>query len=79
MQRLKRFGVKLAANKCKFFMDELNFLGYHISASGFRPEKDQLKVIRDMEPPTSVKEIRQCLGFFNFYKFFVPNFSLYAG
>ena len=60
-------------------MEELNFLGYNISSDGFRPEKDKLKIVKDMQPPTSVKEIRQCLGFFNFYKFFIPNFSLYAG
>ena len=57
----------------------MNFLGYHISSLGYRPEEDKLKVVKDMLPPTSIKEIRSSLGFFNFYKMFIPNYSYYSG
>ena len=34
--------------------------------NGIRPEKDKLKIIKDMQPPQTVNEIRQPLGFLSF-------------
>ena len=78
-ERLTKYGVKLSAAKCILFQQALNVLGYHISSLGYRPEEDKLKVVKDMLPSTSIKEIRSCPGFFNFYKIFIPNYSYYSG
>ena len=36
-ERLKSSGLVLNLDKCKFVQTEVNFLGYHISASGIKP------------------------------------------
>lgn len=73
-ERIREYGVKLAAEKCQLFQTHIEFLGYKIDANEIFPAKDKLKIIQDVQPPRTVKEIRQTLGFFNFYKMFVPNY-----
>ena len=43
-ERLSRYGVKLSAAKCILFQRALNFIGYLISATGYRLEDDKLNV-----------------------------------
>ena len=62
-------------NKCHFHTKELNFLGYIISPEGVKIANDCVKTILDWEPPTSIKEVQMFMGFANFYRRFIPNFS----
>ena len=67
----------LAGNidKCHFHTKELNFLGYIISPEGVKMANDRVRTILDWEPPTSIKEVQMFMGFANFYRRFIPNFS----
>ena len=77
-QRIRNFDIKLAADKCKLLQKHMEFLGYKNNETGIRPEKDTLKIISDTQAPQTVKEIRQTLGFFTFYKMFVPYYSFFS-
>ena len=77
-QRIWRFGIKLAADECKLFQQHIEFLAYKTDKEGIRPDKDKIKIVKDMLPPQTVKEIRQTLHFFNFYKIFVPNYLFHS-
>lgn len=63
---IRPFGIKLASDKCKLFQIHIELLGYKIDKTGIKPEKYKLEVMRNMQPPRTIKEIRQTLGFFNF-------------
>ena len=67
----------LAGNidKCYFYTKELNFLSYIISLEGVKIANDCIRIILDWEPPTSIKEVQMFMGFANFYRQFIPNFS----
>jgi len=56
----------------------VEFLGFNISAYGIRPEDAKVQAIRDMRAPTNVAEVRSIMGFYNYYRCFVPNFSAIA-
>ena len=62
-RRIKIFGRKLAADKCKLFQAHIEFLCYKM-AYGIRPEKDKLKIIKDVQPQKYVKERTEALDFF---------------
>lgn len=62
--RIASYGVKLAAAKCNLFKTRLPFLRYIISGDNITPTEDKIAIIRDLQPPTTVKEIRKVLGFF---------------
>ena len=76
--RIAKFGVKLAAAKCSIMKVEVSFLGYIISGKEITPAKNKLAIVKDMTPPTTVKEIRQVLGFFNFFRMFIPNYPFFS-
>ena len=72
-ERLAQYGLKINREKCSLGVEELDFLGHHITKEGFHPLEDRVKVIRQHPLPKTVKELRRFLGHFNFYRKFVPH------
>ena len=69
---LNKYGVLLNVNKCVFGVQEVTFLGYHVSADGTRPLDDKIRAIQEFPQPKTVKELRRFLGMLNFYHRFLP-------
>src|SRR5215469_10874723 len=65
-------------NKCQFFRETLTFLGFQVSSKGVSPDPNKLKTLQHLKAPTDVSEIRSLLGFFNFFRHLIPNFSIIA-
>lgn len=78
LARLTAAGLTLKVSKCQFAMAEVDFLGYHLSTEGIRPQSEHLEVIRDFPEPTTKREVKRFLGMAGFYRQFVPNFSAIA-
>ena len=76
--RLRKNGLRISPKKCKFKMDKITLFGFEISANGIKPAHDKLENLRKMTFPTTVTEIRSFLGFTNFFRHFVPNYSLHS-
>lgn len=74
-QRLVDHGITVNTSKCVFGVQELTFLGYHISAKGIKPSEEKIKVISDMNAPTSIKALQRFLGMVNYYHRFVPKLA----
>ena len=73
--RLRQHGLKLKLKKCSFLQPETSYLGYKIAKDGIRPQEDKVEAIRQLNPPTSKKEIRSFIGSCSYYRKFLPNFS----
>ena len=52
-ERLKEFGVIINPSKCKFGVNQLTFLGHHVTAQGIQPLPDKVKAIQHYPQPTS--------------------------
>ena len=50
-------------------------LGYKISAKGIEVDRAKIETIEKLPPPTSVKGIRNFLGYIGFYRRFIKDFS----
>jgi hypothetical protein len=75
---LTAIGMKLHPDKSVFCCSEVEFLGHVISQDGISPSEAKVKTIRDLPTPANVPALRQVLGFMNYYRVYVPNFSSVA-
>lgn len=75
LERLRRFALYANLKKCKFFTQEVEFLGYIVSVAGVAMDQRRVDTIEEWLRPTSVKEIQIFLGFANFYRRFIRNYS----
>ncbi len=79
LQRLRKNNLFLKAEKCSFHQSSVKFLGYHIDQEGIKMDEGKVTAIQDWPMPTSIKELQRFLGFPNFYRRFIQNYSSIAG
>lgn len=75
LRRLRKAGLYARADKCEFERDTVEYLGYILSAEGLTMSADKVKSIIDWPEPKRVKDIQSFLGFANFYRRFIHNYS----
>ncbi|GBE87281.1 hypothetical protein SCP_1005280 [Sparassis crispa] len=75
LQRLKDSDLFLKPEKCFFDVKEVEFLGMIIRENYIGMDPIKLKGIAEWPEPTTVKGVRSFLGFGNFYRKFIANFS----
>ena len=61
--------------KCEFAVQELPFLGYLLSDSGFRMDPDKVRAVQEWDQPENQKALMRFLGFTNYYRKFILNYS----
>lgn len=45
-RRLEKYGLKLKRSKCRFFQEQVKFLGHIISSSGIQTDPDKIEAIK---------------------------------
>uniref|UniRef100_A0A8C2GHW3 Gypsy retrotransposon integrase-like protein 1 n=1 Tax=Cyprinus carpio TaxID=7962 RepID=A0A8C2GHW3_CYPCA len=75
LKRLREYQLYLKAEKCSFHQPSVQFLGYNIDSSGIRMDEGKVDAIRNWPTPTTIKELQRFLGFSNFYRRFIQNYS----
>ena len=75
LQLCAQYGIKIAPDKCHLLQQEVTFLGFKLSANNIQPEEDKITRMKDLQPPSTKKEVSSVLGLFNFFGKFLPNFA----
>jgi hypothetical protein len=65
----------LKAEKCKFDVQEVEFLGLIIKPNHLSMDPTKLAGIKDWPTPATVKAVQSFLGFVNFYRRFIGHFT----
>ncbi|XPS94913.1 hypothetical protein M3J09_004211 [Ascochyta lentis] len=79
VQKLGAAGLHLDVGKSEFSVKSTKYLGFIIEAGkGIRMDPAKVAAIKSWEPPKTVKGIRSFLGFANFYRQFISQFSSMA-
>jgi hypothetical protein len=74
-QRFKEEGLKLRLKKCFFGLQEMEYLGYTVSASKIWVSTKKVEAAANMPIPATQKEVRSFVQFCNFYTRFINHFS----
>ncbi len=77
LKRLLQHQLYAKAEKCEFHRTN-TFLGYVISQDGVSMDDKKVQAVLDWPQPQTVKELQRFLGFANFYRRFIRNFSSIA-
>ncbi|KAL0149148.1 hypothetical protein M9458_055580 [Cirrhinus mrigala] len=76
LQKLREHQLYLKAEKCSFHLPSVQFLGYIIDHQGVRMDERKLTAVVSWPEPTTIKELQRFLGFANFYRCFIQDYSL---
>jgi hypothetical protein len=77
LQRLREAGLQLNIGKCEFEVKTVRYFGFVIEAGvkvSIKPEK--IKVIMEWEAPYFIYSVRAFVGFANYYRRFIYDFSV---
>lgn len=75
LKRLEDNSLWAKAEKCEFFQDSVDFLGYIVSDKGISMDPKKVEAIVDWPVPKNVHDIQVFLGFANFYRRFIKSYS----
>ncbi|KAF8713103.1 hypothetical protein RHS03_00686, partial [Rhizoctonia solani] len=65
-------------SKCHFHVTTVDYLGIVISPAGFLMDQRKVEAVTSWPQPKTVKQVQAFLGFVNYLRQFIPNFSLVA-
>lgn len=78
LDRLRQAKLYLKISKCEWHTQRTEFLGYIVSPNGISIDPERAKTAQDWPEPRTVRDIRVFLGFMNYYRRFIANFSRIA-
>ncbi|QRW20575.1 Retrotransposable element Tf2 protein [Rhizoctonia solani] len=64
--------------KCHFHVTTVDYLGIVISPAGFSMDQKKIEAVTSWPTPKTVKQVQAFLGFVNYLRQFIPNFSSVA-
>lgn len=75
LSRLEESGLTLRKEKCSFFLDEVEYLGFKVTTAGLKPTEEKVKAVKNAAAPKNLQELRSFIGAVNYYSKFLPNLA----
>jgi len=75
LKALSDAGLHLKPEKCHFHKQEVKYLGFIITTNGIRMDPEKVSCVLGWETPKTVTDVQCFLGFANFYRRFIKDYS----
>ncbi|KAM7309659.1 uncharacterized protein ISCGN_006655 [Ixodes scapularis] len=77
-ERIQRAGLTVRPSKCEIGFREITFLGHRIGQGEVAPVHSILEKIKDVQRPTTKRQVRSFLGLTGYYRDFIPDYATIA-
>jgi hypothetical protein len=78
LQRLRDAGLQADLKKCEFGVTTTKYLGFIIGTDGVQADPEKVSVVTAWKVPKNLRGTQSFLGFCNFYRRFIRNYSRIA-
>ena len=68
-------GLTLNLDKSRFTRSKVPFLGHVIGSRKIAPDPLKFSLRREIKPPLSKKDVKRLIGFFSYFRSFIPNLA----
>ena len=75
IQHLREAGLTIDIDKCEFETKQIKYLGFILEPGKISMDHEKVAAVEGWETPRSVKDVQAFLGFANFYRRFIKDFS----
>jgi len=75
LRRLQENRLAVSPDKCVWKTQGVEFLGYVIGQDGIKMARGKVEAVLDWKMPVSLMEVQSFLGFANFYRHFIKDYS----
>ena len=75
LDRIREHNMKLNRDKCEFRKSSISYVGHVLTGQGCKPDPEKVRAVKEMPPPTNVKELQTLLGFVQYLAKFIANMS----
>ncbi|KAG0752015.1 hypothetical protein G6F24_013859 [Rhizopus arrhizus] len=75
INKLTKVNLKLNPDKCKFFQNKINLLGFRISPKGVSLDVRKVANVQDFPVPKTGKDIMRYCGLINYFRPLIPKAS----
>ena len=75
LKRLRCAGLTIKPKKCRFGMEETEYLGHIVGNGVVRPCSEKAEAVKRFPIPETKKQVRSFLGLAGYYRKFIKNFS----
>ena len=72
---MEKHNLCFKRSKCDFNIEEIPILGVVVGKGQVKMEQDKIKAVKEWKTQMKIKKVESFLGFANFYKRFIQNFS----
>ena len=75
LDKIREINLSLNANKCKFRLSEVKYVGNIFTQKGLLPDPEKVKAIENMPVPDNLTALQRLLGMTNYLSRFIPEYT----
>lgn len=78
LQRLLEAGLTVDIDKCEFYAEKVKYLSFIVGHNRIEMDTAKISAIQEWDAPRAKKHVQSFLGFTNYYRRFIRNYSRLA-